>query len=381
MQLIPLIFKELWHRKVNASLALLAIITAVALYVGFVTLGTAADRETARLMRDIGFNLRVVPKQTDELDFWDRGYAQETMPEEYIQRFAETRGLSYRHLVATLQQWTPLGDSNVLLTGIAPEVSPPDEKQSPMIFEVAPGTVYLGFSVAQRLGVGEGDTITLKGETFTVARTLVESGSDKDARVYGNIHDVQRVLGQKGRINEIQALECLCRDPNIKTVDILRAELANLMPEAKVIQLADQAQAREKQRYMTEDYFALMLQFVIVICAVWIGVLAWLNVRDRRHEIGIFRALGFGSESIAVLVLGKALVLGLAGAGIGFAAGTLLALRVGPEIFPATAKGLEPLYPLLRQALFAAPCFAALASLIPAALAVRQDPATTLREE
>jgi ABC-type lipoprotein release transport system permease subunit len=381
MRIPFLILRELLHRKGNALLTLIAVVTAVTLYVGFVTTGTAADRETSRLMRDLGFNLRLIPKQTDELAFWDRGYAEETMPEEYIQRFAEKQGLSYRHLVATLQQWTPLGDANVLLTGIAPEVSPPDGKKPPMIFEVDPGSVYIGYNVAARLGIGEGDTVTLGGETFTVARTLVESGSDKDARVYGNIRDVQRVLGQAGRINEIQALECLCRDPNVESIDILRAELAELMPEAKVIQLADKAKAREKQRLMSEGYFALMIQFVVVVCALWIGILAWLNVRERRHEIGIFRALGFGSTTIAALVIGKALVIGFIGAGIGFGAGTLLALQVGPDLFPVTASKIEPVYPLLRQALVAAPVFAALSSLIPAAIAVSQDPATTLREE
>jgi len=381
MQLPRLIAAELLHRKANAMLALVALATAVTLFVGFTTLGAAMDRETTRLMRDLGFNLRIIPKAADETEFWRTGYAAETMPEDYIQRFGETKGLSYRHLVATLQQWVPHGGAQALLTGIAPEVSPPDAQKKPMIFEVAPGRVYLGHQIAQRSGLAVGDSLELLGESFLIDEVLSESGSDRDVRVYANIADAQRLLGLEGRINEIKALECLCRDPNIESIDKLRMELAKLMPDAHVIQLSDKAKARERQRLTGERYFALVMQFVLMVCAVWVGVLAWLNVRERRYEIGVFRALGYGGGFIAGLFLGKAVLLGLLAAGIGFACGTALALGVGPGIFEGTAGSIAPDYAALRMAGLVTPAFAALCSMIPAALAVAEDPAVVLRND
>lgn len=381
MSIVQLILKEMALRKVNAALAVLATTVAVALYVGFHTTGTAADRETTRLMRDLGFNLRIIPMETDETDFWAQGYATETIPHEYVYRFSEQKGLSYRHLLATLQQQIAIDNVPAMLTGIDSEVSPPDGKKKPMIFSIDPGTVSLGFHVARKLERNVGDRITIEGEEFRVTQTLTEQGSQEDVRVYAHLSDVQRVLHLEGRVNEIQALECLCRDPNVESIDVLRAELGKLMPEAKVIQLRGIAQARERQRIMAEKYFTFTMYVVVTGCALWIGVLAMLNVRDRRQEIGVMRALGFGMARIGALFIGKALVLGLVGALLGFVAGTVLALRFGPGIFEVTASAIEADYAQLWRVLICAPLFAAICSMIPAAIAVADDPAATLRED
>ena len=65
MNLFHLVFKEIRFRKWNFFLSLLAVITAVALFSAFFTSGQASKRETTRLMRDMGFNLRIIPKDTD----------------------------------------------------------------------------------------------------------------------------------------------------------------------------------------------------------------------------------------------------------------------------------------------------------------------------
>jgi ABC-type antimicrobial peptide transport system permease subunit len=167
----------------------------------------------------------------------------------------------------------------------------------------------------------------------------------------------------------------------VESIDILREELAKLMPEAAVLQLSEKAKARERQRLTGEAYFALLMQAVLAACALWVGVLAWLNVRERQYEIGVLRALGYGSLTIAFLVLGKAALLGAIAAGLGFEAGSWLAALYGPDVFEVTAKSIAPEYALLKQALWAAPLFAAACSLIPASAAVAQDPAIILRNE
>jgi len=380
MYLLRLILKELWHRKVNALLACAAVALAVFLYVGFNSLGSASDRETTRLMRDLGFNLRIIPAATDEAIFWKQGYASETMPFEYVNKFMNQKGISYRHLLATLQRTLPVGGIDVLLTGLAPEVSPVANEKKPMVFEIEKGTLYLGHHAARHLAKVKGDTLELGGERFIVAQVLSEKGSADDIRIQGHLEDVQRVLHMEGRINEIQALECLCRDPNVDSLDILRAELAKILPDAKVLMMRDMAKVRERQRITNEKYFALTMQFVLLVCAVWIGVLAFLNVRERRMEIGVLRALGYGSFPIGLLVVLKGLFLGLIGALAGFAAASVAVLALGPQIFQVTAGSIQVEWPLLWNALVLAPVLAACCSLVPAVYAATQDPAETLRE-
>ena len=110
-------------------------------------------------------------------------------------------------------------------------------------------------------------------------------------------------------------------------------------------------------------------------------MLAVLNVRDRRSELGLLRALGHGSARIAGLFLGRALLIGIVAAVAGYGIGAVLALNVGPEIFKVTAKAIQLEGGLLGWALLVAPAFSAMATFIPAMLAVTLDPATTLRAD
>lgn len=383
MKIFQLILREIIHRKLNSLLSLLAIVTAVALFVSFFTTGQASKRETTRLMRNIGFNLRIIPKETDIEKFWITGYSEYSMPENYVYKLASHEGLSYAHLTATLQKKVTWRMREIILTGIAPEVSPPGKQKSPMIFSIEQGTVYIGFALARHFGLKNDDVIDIFGKPFTIKQCLSESGSEDDIRIFGHLHDVQDILNMGNQINEIKALHCLCvvEDSNINSLSILREQLAGVLPDTKVILISSIASAREKQRMMSEKYFGFIIPFLIVVCMAWIGVLALLNVRERRHEIGIMRALGYGSYKIAYLFLGKAVVIGLIGAVIGFGIGTGLALKYGPDIFKVTANAINPMFKLLYWSVIASPAFCALSAFIPAMLAVAQDPALTLREE
>ena len=118
-----------------------------------------------------------------------------------------------------------------------------------------------------------------------------------------------------------------------------------------------------------------------MICvAVWVTVLTSLNVRERRSEMGIWRALGKSGVFIGGLVIGKAVLLGLVGGFLGFWAGDWLAMKVGPDIFQITAKAIKTEWSYLVWTLCLTPLLAAAAAFIPAMIAIIQDPAQTLRE-
>ena len=381
MSTLSLIFKEILHRKWNFLLGFLAVATAVTFSVALFTTGEASKRETKRTLRDLGQNLRIIAKDTDMEAFWDRGYADATMPEEWVHAFEKAEGLFYSHLTATIHRKIKWDGRPAILTGISAEVSPPGREKPSMVFKIEPGTAYLGYELAHSRNLRKGNTFELMERSFTVANTLTESGTEDDLRITTHLSDAQVMLNLPGKINEIQALDCYCRDPNLDTLTVLREQLANILPEAKVVKMQAIALAREKQRSLIEDYFALIVPLVLIVCAIWIGALAMLNTRDRREEIGLFRALGYRSGKIAALFLGKWALIGLLGALVGFCVGTGLALQVGPDLFKLTAKHLAPDYRLLFASVMAAPTFAAIASFIPAMLAVAQDPAAILRDD
>lgn len=387
MSIVGLILKEIRHRKVNFVLGLLAVMTAVALFIGFFTAGAASERETARLMLSMGYNMHIIAKDADMNQFLMTGIADRTMPEQYLTKLASQKTIAYSHLLATLQKRMSWQGLDVILTGLAPEVSPPGppgagSKKPPMSFEIKPGSLYLGHRIWNTLGLNQGDRVEIKGKTFTIARRLAESGGTDDVRIQCHLRDAQEILELPGQISEIRAVDCLCFGETDDPVALLRKEIGSLLPDAYVFQTKAIAEARAAQRQMVRNLFAVIMPFTVIACGVWVGVLAIMNVRDRQQEIGIMRALGHGSGRIALLFLGKAALIGLLGAALGFLLGTALAQYFGPGIFKLTAKiMIKPELALLIISLIFAPVFAAVSSFIPAMIAVAYDPAVTLREE
>ena len=381
MSMLRLLLREMAHRKLNFLLGLVSVLAAVALVVAVLTMSDASERETVRLMRDMGFNLLIVPKNTDMADFWSEDFAKEEMPEEYVHKLANSGIMTIRHLVATLQKKITWRDRKVLMTGVLPETPVRGrEKKSPMGYTIPSGKVLVGFELARSLKIKDGDTINIFGKDFAVERCLQETGSKKDICIYGDLHDVQEVLGKPGKINVIEALHCLCEGVELAGV---RESVARVLPETYVAERGSIAVARAETRKMVEKYAAFIIPAIFLVCAVWVGLLSLSNVRERRQEIGILRALGFGSGRIAGLFLGKAVLLGLIGAVAGFAVGTKLALQFGPDIFPlmATEDKINPVYRLLAWSAVGAPAICMIASYLPAIIAITQDPAVTLREE
>jgi putative ABC transport system permease protein len=314
------------------------------------------------------------------------------MPQEYVERLAESPKLEHiRHLVATLQRKVKWRGRSVLLVGYqreTPQQYFPDKK--PMGPEIKPGEAYLGYELWQGFGLKAGDKIDIDGHAFTVTRTQKERGGKQDIEISLNLADAQRVLGAKGRVSQIMALGCQCEGERLPTI---RRELAEVLPDTKITEYESIAQARAEERQQVaearqsvqdtlEDLAAAVTPLVVLVCAVWVGLLAWSNVRERRVEIGLLRALGKSSLYIAGLFLGRAIVLGLLGGAIGYLLAGLVAHQVSsvfPQLSPATV-GLAPPRELLLWTLLGAPLVCALACYLPTLRAVRQDPADVLRE-
>ncbi|MBC7288367.1 MAG: FtsX-like permease family protein [Armatimonadetes bacterium] len=380
MSVCRLVLREIVHRKLPFVSSVIAAAAAVAVFVAAATMSSAAERETARLMRNLGFNVLILPASEDLARFWTRGYAVAQMPEDYVYRLAKARGLLVQHLVARLQQEIEWRGQAVLLTGLSPEV--PLEhgpKKSPMSPTIKPGTALVGHLIARRLNIKPGDVIQLRNRRFTVARCLAEVGGLDDLRIYLDLHDAQELLGLKGRVNEIEALGCICFGK--QDINLIRAGIHQVLPDVQVVQLQTLADVRAQTRTMMERYAAVLVPSIMVASALWVFIQALMNVRERRGEIGVLRAFGVSSGRIAGLVLVKALVTGLVGGAVGFAAGTWAALHFGPQIFRLTAKQISTDWPLLGLSLAAASALAVIASYLPALVAVVQDPAEVLREE
>lgn len=375
-RLIP---KELAHRRMNAALSVFAVGAAVAICVALAILHDASVRETRRIQRDIGFNLRIVPRATDMQAFYMSGYSDHTFGEAAVEKLAANETLAYNHIVATLSKRIEVAPGvDAIVTGLGDPRYPPGQKKPPMVKPIPPGSVHVGALVAEQLKVAVDDPLELAGASYTVARVSPETGTADDVRIVANLADAQTILGEPGRVNEIKAIDCLCLEATENPQAIIRAEIERVVPDAKVVMLTAIADARAKQRRMVEGYASLAAPLVLFAAGVWVAVLAMINVRERAAEIGVLRALGYPSAAVAGLFLGKAVLIGLLGAVVGYAVGAAAAVSLGPGVFRLTARAIDAEPMLAVYAIVAAPLGAAIASFIPAAVAVSHDPAASL---
>ena len=383
MSLWSHIFGEIGFRKLNALFSLLGLTLAVTVVVASQLLADADERETRRVTRDMGFNLRLISAETDLGQFYRDGFSRNEMDSAMLDRLATqlTNNVSFNHLVGSLRREYTINGQNILLIGLSETYVAPGQGKKPMGVVIKKGTIHIGSEVARKQKKKRNDTMYLGERQFTVANDPIETGTPDDITIFTRLEDVQSVLRLEGKINEIEAIDCLCLTADQDPLAILRQEIGNILPEVQVVQMRTLADARAKQRQTREKVNQFVLPWVLVACAVWVALLAVLNVRDRRQEIGILRALGKGGGRIAGLFLGKAALLGLMASVFGAAFGTWAILEFGPSLFPVTKKAIQASPTLVWQMVVATPVFAAFVSFIPAMLAVSHDPAESLRED
>jgi len=376
-----IIINEILHRKQNFFLAFAALTVGTALYVLFYTVTRATNTETIRLTRDMGFNLRIIPGDTDINRFWLEGFSDSYMPEEYADRFLEHADLAFAHVLATLHHRMHWRSMDVVFTGLSRELEPSGAVRSRMSFAITPGTVYLGHTIAEQLSIAQEDEIEIGGKTFRVAKVLAELGNMDDIRIFADLGDVQQISGREGQINEITALQCLCLGEEEDALAAIREQLKEVLPDAEVIMNTTIAQARVRQRRLGDKYFVLLLPGILGSVFIWVGVLTMMNVKERRREIGIYSALGYSSFRIISLFMVRGLLMAWAGAGFGFILGTVLAYTWGPQIFTVTPGVLSPDLSLLGRALIYVPAVVILSILVPIVTAVTEDPARVILKE
>ena len=422
MHTLNLLLAEIGYRKLNFALAALAVVVAAALFVAGPCLVDGYSRETQaqiaaaqsateaivakmgdetrKLMIGMGFNLLIVPEGTNMADFWASDFAAADMPQDYVVRLGKDRRLTYvTHLVATLQEKIAWQDRKVLLAGYLPETKQAfGEKKKPMGYVIEPGTVWLGFELGREKKVG--DPVDILGRSFRVAKLLPEKGSKEDITLAVHLQDAQSLLKKPGQINQIMALGCNCAGSNLPGI---RRQVGEILPHTQVTEFNSIAVARAEQRELVaqrgqqqidqlaqrragiqatlETLAGVVVPLVVLVCAAWLGVLAWVNVRQRREEIGLLRAIGKTSSTIATLLLGKAVLLGLLGGALGFALGVGLVQLFGTRALEVSAGRLAVRLDMLAYCLLGAPLLAAIASYLPTLSAILEDPAVALREQ
>lgn len=428
MTIWNLLIREILHRKLNFALAVLSVMVASGSLIGSVTLLRIHDIHTNKLLEQklagleqrmtqlkddtrkamlkLGFNVVILPKDQNLSDWYADDYASKYMPEDYVDQLANSKVVTVRHFLPSLQQkieW-PERKRTIILVGTRGEV--PNLHKSlvkPLVQSVPPGTITLGHELHRSMDIKVGDDIELMGKSFKVNTCYKERGNKDDITAWIYLAEAQELLDKPGKINAILALECHCTGD---ALPIIRKEIAAVLPNTQVIERGSRAIARaeartkveeqariaiEKEKIAREDLrtarerlASILTPVVVTACAVWIAILGFTNVRARREEIGILRAVGVRSRHVMFMFVSRHVILGVLGGALGFVAGVLAAVY-----FSAAHEGTQirmidmdfSWIGLLLASVGGAAALAVIAGWIPTMIAARQDPADVLRND
>jgi ABC-type lipoprotein release transport system permease subunit len=261
--------------------------------------------------------------------------------------------------------------------------------------------MIVGHELQQSLGLQVGQKVQLKGREFVIHQCYPQRGTREDMGVWIPLKDAQELLEKPGLINAILALECSCVGNT--GIERIRTEIAKYLPDTRVIEFgtkvlarnearekvkqeAIQAHQREKNNQEQlaaerERLAAFVVPGVFVACGVWIFLMALANVRGRKTEVAILRAIGYRARQIMALLLFRCFAGGVTGALLGCGGGLLIADRLrSPLGVPLVGDAGILSWSLVVAALAIGSLLGVLAGWIPAHAAARRDPAEILKE-
>ncbi|MCK5174425.1 MAG: hypothetical protein KAR47_13605 [Planctomycetes bacterium] len=270
MRIRQLIFREIRFRKLNFALTVVSAAAAVACLVGAITIldgyelkaekivdakeaETKAvmdklDSDVGKAMLKLGFNVVILPKEQNLADWYADDFGSKYMPEEYVNKLANSEIVTIRHLLPSLQQkimW-PEKKRKIILIGTRGEVpNIHKDPKKPLVESVPAGSIVLGNELSESMGLKAGATVELMGRRFVVHKCHQERGSKDDITAWIHLSEAQQMLGPDGQISAILALECACAWADITKV---RQEIAKILPDTQVIEKGSKALARAEAR-------------------------------------------------------------------------------------------------------------------------------------
>jgi putative ABC transport system permease protein len=384
MKLHNISINNLKRRKAKMAFLTIGLMVGIATIVTLVTLTRSMSSDIERKMDEFGANILVTPQSNglamnyggislggvtfDQREILESDLAQ-------IKTIANHKNISA--VAPKVLGGVRIGTHDVLLVGVNFE-SELKMKQWWKVFGHEPKSeqdLLLGSDASRVLNVSPGESLTIKGETFTVAGVLEQTGSQDDALVFASLKKAQKLLGKEGKITlaEVAALCSGCPIGDMVT------QIAEKLPDAKVSAIQQVVEGRLKALDQFKRFSYAMAGVVVFIGSLIVFVTMMGSVNERTTEIGVFRAIGFRKSHIMRIILLEAALVSLLAGFLGYAAGMGGAKLALP--FMAESRNAHLIWDttIAFGSIGLALTLGILASLYPALHASRMDPTEALR--
>ena len=384
MKLHTISINNLKRRKAKMAFLTIGLMVGIATIVTLVTLTASMSSDIERKMDEFGANILITPQSNGlSMNYGGISLGGVTFDQREIHEsdLAKITTISNSKNVATISPkvlgGAKVGSHDVLLVGVNFD-SELKMKQWWKIFGDAPKTeneLLLGSDAAKVLNVGTGDTVQIKGEGFTVAGILDQTGSQDDSLVFASLKKAQRLLGKEGKITlaEVAALCSGCPIGDMVT------QIAEKLPDARVTAIQQVVEGRLKALDQFKRFSYAMAGVVVFIGSLIVFVTMMGSVNERTTEIGVFRAIGFRKSHIMRIILFEAALVSLLAGFLGYGVGMGGAKLALPFMAESTNAHLVWDTTIAFGSIGLALTLGLLASLYPALHASKMDPTEALR--
>ena len=383
MRIKDIALKNLLRRKGKAAFILAGLVIGVATVVAIISYVDAMTADINEKLEKYGANILIVPK-TDNLALSYGGITLGGVSYEMKEiRQAEVLKIGSIKNNKNIAAVGPIvlggvdtGGRRVLLAGVDFEASgilKPWWKVSGAY--PLSNQALLGSEVARVIGIATGGTVMVDGRPLHVAGVLQPTGSQDDQLIFTDLGTAQAVLGKSGVVSMVE-VAALCKDCPI--TDMVR-QISGAMPMAKVMAIQSVVKGRMETLGQFKKFSFGISAVIVLIGGLVVLVTLMGSVRERRQEIGIFRAIGFRKRNVMQIIFLEAGIVsflaGLIGYGVGIL-GAALGLRLLSDSH-SSGVILDPA--LAGSALLVAVVVGLIASAYPAFLASRMDPNEALK--
>lgn len=394
MKIYQIAWCEISRRRLRTLYTASSIVLSIALLVATVLVGAAGQKDLLLTITRYGHSLTIFPATSAEVSLQRFGIGSgHYIPEEAIPEIKRV----YDHAIRAgwekkgglvldggtiggvdnfqeaifaprLYEESTLLGRRVVVAGLVPDA----EYKARFWWEVDDGRlinggseVMVGKVFADVTRVKVGDRLEVNGRPMKIVGVLRETDSPDDYMVFGELGVIQQAFGKQGLVSLIN-VRAMCN-----YCPVGEAELA-INQQVVGVRATSQREIASAQhkifRNVTGVILGLVFLSLVIACmAVFNMVLG--TIHNRLREVGLLKVLGASRGQLLQLFMYEALLVGVVGGIIGYAAGYLLAVIVGPWLLPSALIETRWWHPL--AAVFVATLTSVVATLYPALHASR----------
>jgi putative ABC transport system permease protein len=203
----------------------------------------------------------------------------------------------------------------------------------------------LGVRAAEQLHVQKGELLEVFDGSHSARLKIIDvvsTGGDEDNQLFLGLETAQALTGRANQASVVQ----IAYLGTTKQIEEFRANLAADLPDLEVHSLRQFTETQAKIYRRISGLLTATVVVVLVLTSLCV-MAAMTNVAmERKNDVGLMKAIGGATRRVLRLFLAEAALLGLAGGALGAAAGILLSIWLGKQVFGVAAEPRLIVYPV-----------------------------------